>query len=183
MAFVRLRGARRRSSVTAAFMSSSKRAGGAALSAAATSASPGNDAVPPSSESRSSASAEKPLAAKRPATLRMWSLRPRFSWMTRTAPFVLPTAGAQAAISVPRGPANVIASVAAGAHSTTVPRAPPRPRERAPPAPLVAAASLAAAPSIAIAALPVTPSSPSRRTASRRVMMPSTWSSATSSAR
>ena len=60
------------SSVTAAFMSASKRVRrDLAASAAATSASPGNAPVPPSSESRSSASADQPLAAKRPATLRM----------------------------------------------------------------------------------------------------------------
>ena len=79
-------------------MSASKRPGllpETADSAAATAASSGNDAVPPSSDSRSSASAEKPLAAKRPATLRMWSFSPRFSWITSTEPFTRPSAGAQ----------------------------------------------------------------------------------------
>jgi hypothetical protein len=97
----------------------------------------------------------------------------------------LPIAGAQAAMSCPRGPANVIGVVASGAHSATLP--PRRPeRRRAPPlaaARVFAAASPAAALSSAIAALPLTPSSPNLRTASRRVMIPSAWSSATSSAR
>ena len=79
--------------------------------------------MPPSSESRSSASADQPLAAKRPATLRMWSVRPRFSWITSTPPrgFV---AAAHAAIKVPFGPANVIGWLATGAHSVERPSLP-----------------------------------------------------------
>ena len=53
-----------------AFLSCVEARGRDRLSAAATAASSGNDAVPPSSESRSIASAEKPPAAKRPATWR-----------------------------------------------------------------------------------------------------------------
>ena len=94
---------RRRSSETAAFMSASKRVGSAWARIAATCASSPIFAVPPSSESRLMASADQPLAAKRPATLRMWSVRPRFSWMTRTEPRGLAD-GAQAPCSVPRGP-------------------------------------------------------------------------------
>ena len=99
------------------FMSWSKRVGGTWLSAAATAASSGNEPVPPSSDSRSIASAQKPTAAKRPATWRMWSFSPRFSWMTSTPPLACLPAEAQAPISVPFGPGHVIASVAAGAHS------------------------------------------------------------------
>ena len=93
-------------------MSLSKRAGLLAeisASLAMIAASSPTAAVPPSSESRSSASAPKPLAAKRPATLRMWSVRPRFSWITSTPPLTLPAGGAHAPISVtPLGPGNVI---------------------------------------------------------------------------
>jgi hypothetical protein len=113
---------RRAISVTAAFMSLSNRSGvfaAMADSAAITAASSGNAPVPPSSDSRSSASAEKPLAAKRPATLRMWSVRPRFSWMTSTPPFSRVAASAHAPIRTPFGPGNVIGSVAAGAHAVT----------------------------------------------------------------
>jgi hypothetical protein len=180
-----LPGRRPASSVTPAFMSSSKRSGGAPDSAAATSASPGNAAVPPSSESRSMASAEKPPAAKRPATERMWSVRPRFSWITRTPPSGR-SAAAQAAISVPRGPSKVIGSVATGAHSSTSGWRPPWPCPRRPrrlAGAVDAWLRAASAASIADAAAVPTPSSPRRQTASRRVMMPSAWSSATSSAR
>ena len=38
--------------------------------------------VPPAGLSQSGASAAKPASAKRRATSRIWSLRPRFSWMT-----------------------------------------------------------------------------------------------------
>jgi hypothetical protein len=100
-------------------MSASKRSGGIPPSAAPTAASSGNERVPPSSESRSSASADHPLAAKRPATERMWSVSPRFSWITSTPPRGF-AAGAQAPMSVPRGPAKVIASVATGAHDVAV---------------------------------------------------------------
>lgn len=41
--------------------------------------------------------AEYPEAARRAATDRMWSVRPRFSWMTTTAPTGL-VAGAQAPV-------------------------------------------------------------------------------------
>ncbi len=120
-----------------------------------------------------------PLAAKRPATLRMWSVSPRFSWMTSTPPRTR-AAGAQAAISVPRGPANVIGWVATGAHIVWRP-SPPCPCPCPPSPPFSRAVASAAI--IAVAAVAPTPSSPSLRIASRRVMIPSTWSSATSSAR
>jgi hypothetical protein len=160
-------------------MSASKFSGVMAisLSAAPTAASSGNAPVPPRSDSRSSASAEYPLAARRPATSRMWSVSPRFSWMTSTPPFER-SAGAHAPMSVLRGPANVISSVATGAHSVV--RPPPSCRARGARGALAACAARV---SIAVAADAVTPSSPSRRMASRRVMMPSAWSSATSSAR
>jgi len=83
------------------------RAGGAALSAAVACAESVNLAVPPSSDSRSMASAEWPLAANRPATALMCSVNPRFSWITSTPPRAF-VAGAQAPINVPRGPAHVI---------------------------------------------------------------------------
>ena len=72
-------GARRCSSPTAAFMSAMNRSSGAAFSAAVAAAESVKLSVPPSAESRSMASAEKPLAASRPATERMWSVSPRFS--------------------------------------------------------------------------------------------------------
>ena len=76
--------------------------------------------MPPSSESRSSASALNPLAAKRPATFAMCGVSPRFSWMTSTPPLTFCCAdGAHAPIRFPRGPGNVIACVATGAHAVT----------------------------------------------------------------
>ena len=93
-------------------------------------------------------------------------------------------AGAQAPMSVPRGPANVIGVVACSAQRAAPLR--PRARERLPLRATDVLRGGLAGPrrrAWAIAALPLTPSSPSRRTASRRVMMPSAWSSATSSAR
>jgi len=103
-------------------MSATKRSGGTWAFPAATSASPGNAPVPPSSESRSSASAEYPLAARRPATVRMCSFSPRFSWMTRTPPRGL-AAAVHAASNGPRGPANMIDSRATGASSSPTRRA------------------------------------------------------------
>jgi hypothetical protein len=93
---------------------------------------------------------------------------------------------------VPRGPRNWIACVATGAQFST-PAESPACAAR----PLAAAVDAAAAPvvvlsasasdphaaSSAAAAVAPRPSRPSRRIASRRVMMPSAWSSATSSAR
>ena len=55
-------------------------------SAAVASPSDGRAAVPPSSESRSMASDVYPSAASRGGIERMWAVRPRFSWITRTAP-------------------------------------------------------------------------------------------------
>ena len=86
-------------------------------------------------------------------------------------------------MSVPLGPLNVIGVVATGAHSEVVPsgwpcRCPP-PFPWSPPT--FAAAASAASIEDAVAA--PTPSRPSLRIASRRVMIPSAWSSATSSAR
>ena len=77
-------GRRRRSSVTPAFMCATNRDGGAAPSAAIASNSSANDPVPPSSDSRSIANDEYPLAARRPATDRIESLSPRFSWITNS---------------------------------------------------------------------------------------------------
>ncbi len=117
------------------------------------------------------ASADQPLAAKRPATLRMWSVRPRFSWMTRTEPRGL-AAGAQAPCSVPRGPVNVIACVPTTAQPSSVPD--PSPDWAASAAGALAGAAAAPnAVSIVVAALAPRPSRPSRRIASLRVMMPS----------
>ena len=153
-------------------MSAANRAGGAALSAAVACAESVNVAVPPSCDSRSMASAEKPLAANRPATERMWSVSPRFSWMTRTEPRGL-AAAAQAPCRVcPPGPAKVIASVgrafgpaaadrvgAAGAEADGV----------LPSSPSCVSQAASMGPAIPAA----TPRSDNRRNASRRGMSPS----------
>src|SRR4051794_17969790 len=52
----------------------------------------------------------------------MWSVRPRFSWMTSIAPRGV-VAGEKNAWSVPRGPANVIASPLIGFPAAEVPGA------------------------------------------------------------
>ena len=116
------------------------------------------------------ASAEYPLAASRPATERMWSLSPRFSWMTSTLPLGL-AAAAQAPWRVrPCGPLNVTAWVASGAGpagfdgSADV--------GCAGGAGFVSSFEPQAARSV-VAAAPAMPSRPSRRSASRLVMMPS----------
>lgn len=108
----------------------------------------------------------------------MCSVRPRFSWITSSPPFGF-RAGAHAASSgfvCELG--NVIGWVGTASHSVTRPSF-ERCRRFDEPA---AACSVNAA-SIVVAVAPVTPSRPSLRIASRRVMMPSAWSSATSSAR
>jgi hypothetical protein len=165
---------RRRSSDTAAFMSASKRAGSICERAAATCASSPTFAVPPSSGSKSRARAVRPSAANRPATWRMWSVRPRFSWMTRTEPRGR-RAAAYAPWSVPRGPRNVIGCVAMGAQFSTPDACAARPMAAA----VVAAAfdalvvlepQAASSPDAVVAPKP---SNPRRRMASRRVMMPS----------
>jgi len=79
-------GTRRVSSSMPAFMSATNRSCGALLSALVACAGSPREAVPPSSESRSMASAEYPLPANLPATERVWSLSPRFSWITSTPP-------------------------------------------------------------------------------------------------
>ena len=176
--------ARLPSSVTAAFMSASKRSG----SAPEISEQLGRDLGLARERAGAALLGEQvererraAAGAKRPATLRMWSVSPRFSWMTSTPPRGL-AAGAHAAISVPFGPANVIGSRRDRRPVVARRR---RGRVRAPCAVAVASAAPAAASAASIVEPPraPSPSSPSRRIASRRVMIPSTWSSATSSAR
>ena len=93
--------------------------------------------------------------------------------MTSTPPRGF-TAAAQAAISVPLGPPNVIASVASGAQDVSLPSPPCPCPWPPPPLFLPALCAAASAASIAEAAVAPTPSSPSLRIASRRVMIPST---------
>ena len=87
----------------------------------------------------------------------------------------------------PRGPANVIGVVATGAHAVTAVRWPcpcPWPWPWSPPLFLPRAARVAPRPrSSPTPRSPHARAAPSRRIASRRVMIPSTWSSAISSAR
>jgi hypothetical protein len=90
-------------------------------------------------------------------------LSPRFSWITSTPPRG-EAAAAHAAISDPFGPENVIASVAAGAHVDA----------RGPLGCVCAGLACdTGAFSSAVATAPLSPNRPSRRIASRRVMMPS----------
>src|SRR6266511_424705 len=107
----------------------------------------------------------------------MWSFRPRFSWMTRTPPRAS-SAAAHAPKSVrPLGPTNVIGSVAPAACKPAAWAALVRGAR-----PAAAASAANPASNDEAAAIP-SPSRPSLRSASRRVMIPSTWSSAISSAR
>ena len=55
------------------------------------------------------ASALYPSAARRGGIERMWSVKPRFSWITRTEPLGF-SAPANTPISSPCGPANRISS-------------------------------------------------------------------------
>ena len=74
------------SSSNVAVMSARMRETPALVRAAASSAA-GTLAVPPSSDSRSTARALYPSPANRATTALVESTRPRFSWMTSTAPF------------------------------------------------------------------------------------------------
>src|SRR5918996_6085160 len=107
----------------------------------------------------------------------MWSLRPRFSWITSTAP-----RGSSAAAQAPRrvrpcGPGKVTSWVAtAGVGGVAASPAPVVVDETGSPSPPQAASS-------AEAAGTPSPSRARRRSASRREYSPSAWSIATSSAR
>ncbi|BBZ39686.1 hypothetical protein MCNS_27490 [Mycobacterium conspicuum] len=66
-----------------------------------------NAPVPPRSDNRSTAIAEYPAPASRPATDRTQSFRPLFSWITSTAPLELAVCD-HAACSWPLGPGQLI---------------------------------------------------------------------------
>ena len=92
------------------------------------------------------------------------------------------SAGAQAPSRVPRGPSKVIASVGTGAHSIDACHSKMKNACACRPG-VCSRAACGKLASIDDATAPLTPSNPRRRIASLRVMIPSAWSSATSSAR
>src|SRR3954451_16036630 len=122
------------------------------------------------------------MPARRPATVRTQSLRPLFSWVTRTAPLGV-GASAQLPLSSPRGPGQVISVVG---NAVAIPGAGPAAAVEVAgavvalvlPEALVdvgaAARSLLQAAINAVADAADTPSSASRRIVSRRDNSPST---------
>jgi hypothetical protein len=130
-------------------------------------------AVPPWEESRSTQSAEYEAPAKRPTRSKKCGVRPRFSWMTSSAPCGS-LASAQAPCSSPAGPVNrtdspaLVVAVRPGADGVDDAAG-----DVASVGPVCSPPPSPQALSSAVALLMLRPRRPSRRSASLRLSNPS----------
>ena len=108
----------------------------------------------------------EPVGGEPPRDVRMWSVSPRFSWMTSTPPRGFAPAAPTPPCSGPRGPANVIGFVATGAQasppSVAVPVAVPVAVAVVAAAAAARAASAASMPAAAVAPTPSSAEPPHR---------------------